>query len=435
MIPKRYLIATLFIAAMLVILAVVQAPRSQRDGGATTGDTVAGMALDSFETLARFELQEGWVPRFQGTLDPDQPDPWPFSGGFNTPWEPASPYLRDQCLALNGPMGASEVVLWHGLEWRHYRFDAPLSSARLDPAKGNRLLVTLRTGSSRFETRLLELPEGRILWVSDSGPWSRFSWDGRAVLLGIEAPAPKGALLLTTRSADSGQTETTLASWEEKDLPPPPKGWAVKPEQLWDDGKDLSGQRLLVPWQPGARLWLPTKDRLWISEASGWTLWGLSASAWVRLDAGSGALSAHPPLSMGRVSLDKDGQAIRQLAPLDAAAWETLPQDMEPWPAYDPEWVWYATTGAIDPWGRRWGTDVDLPLERQREALLRAYKPEWRVASGLRASVQGWLPDGPEVALREAQSVAWVWVGNRVLLVRLKPLERLRRIKPMLKGA
>ena len=38
MIPKRYLIATLFIAAMLVILAVVQAPRFQKEGGAMTGD-------------------------------------------------------------------------------------------------------------------------------------------------------------------------------------------------------------------------------------------------------------------------------------------------------------------------------------------------------------------------------------------------------------
>jgi len=48
--------------------------------------------------------------------------------------------------------------------------------------------------------------------------------------------------------------------------------------------------------------------------------------------------------------------------------------------------------------------------------------------------VLGWLPHGPEVALREAQASAWVWVGNRTLLVRLQPVGRLRRIKTMLKG-
>ena len=221
MIPKRYLIATLFIAAMLVILAVVQAPKSRREGGVMTGETPIALTLETFESLAQLELQEGWVPRFQETRDPDQPDPWPSVGGFNTPWEPASPYLRDQGLALNGPGGTSEVALWRGLEWRHYRFDAPLCSARLDPGKGKYLLVTLRMGPSRFETRLLEVPEGRVLWASDSGPWSRFSWDGRAVLLGLEAP---DALLLATRPVDQVKIEASLAPWDEKALPAPPQG-------------------------------------------------------------------------------------------------------------------------------------------------------------------------------------------------------------------
>ena len=433
MIPKRYLIATLFIAAMLVILAVVQAPRSRNDGGVMTSDTPITLTLSTFETIAQFELQEGWVPRYQDALDPDQPDPWPFPGGFNTPWEPASPYLLDQGLALNGPGGHSEVVLWQGLEWRHYKFDAPLCSARLDPAKGRHLLVTLRMGSSRFETRLLQIPEGRVLWASDSGPWSRFSWDGKAVLLGLEAPPPGGALLLATRSAEKDQTETSLAPWDEKNLPPPPKGWMVRPDQLWDDGKDLSGQRLLVPWQPNARLWFPVRDRLWISDAAGWTLWVLDGVTWRRKDAGSGVLAAHPPLAMGRVSQDKNGLFIRQLAPLDSATWEAVPEDAEPWPAYDPAWAWHRS-GAMDAWDRRWGSDLPgLTPERQREALLRSYRSEWRVAAGLRASVGGWLPSGPEVAMREAQSVAWVWVGNRVLMVRLQPVERLRLIKSILK--
>jgi hypothetical protein len=83
----------------------------------------------------------------------------------------------------------------------------------------------------------------------------------------------------------------------------------------------------------------------------------------------------------------------------------------------------------------RWGNDLPgITPERQRDALLRTFNPEWRVAKGLRASVAGWLPGGPEIALREAQSVAWVWVGTRVLMVQLQPVERLRRIKSMLKG-
>jgi hypothetical protein len=430
-IPKRYLIATLFIAAMLVILAVVQAPRSQKDGGVMTGETSIALTLETFETLAQLELQEGWVPRFQGTRDPDHPDPWPNAGGFNTPWEPASPYLRDQGLALNGPGGVSEVVLWRGLEWRHYRFDAPLCSARLDPGKGKYLLVTLRLSPSRFETRLLEVPEGRVLWASDSGPWSRFSWDGQAVLLGLEGP---DSLLLTTRAVDQVRSEPSLAPWDEKQLPPPPKGWATRPEQLWPDGQDLPGQRLLVPWQPNGRFWFPSKDRLWITEGSGWTLWGSEEGVWRRMDAGPGVLMAHPPLTMGLVSLDGDGLPRRQWSPWYAASWESVAEGLEPWPAYDPAWAWHSG-GAMDAWDARWGRDLPgISAERQRDALLKTFKPEWRVALGLRASVRGWLPYGPEVALREAQAVAWIWVGNRVMMVRLQPAGRLRLIKAMLRG-
>jgi hypothetical protein len=430
-IPKRYLIATLFIAAMLVILAVVQAPRSRRDGGVISSDEPIALTLASFESQAQFELQEGWAPRFEGALDPDQPDPWPFTGGFNQPWEPASPYLLDQGLALNGPGGRSEVALWRGLEWRHYRFDAPLCSARLDPLKNRYLLVTLALGAGRFETRLLEVPEGRVIWASDSGPWSRFSWDGQAVLLGLGTP---GALLLATRPVDREKVETTLAPWDEKGLPPPPKGWAVKPEQLWPDGQDLAGQRLLVPWSGVGRFWFPARDRLWLQDAAGWTLWGLEDGAWHRLAAGQGILAAHPPEAMGRVALEKGAAASRQLSPLDAARWETVDGAVPPWPAYDPAWTWHKGT-VVDAWDHRWGSDLaDLPPERQREAIVGAYRSEWRIASGLRASVRGWLPDGPEVAMREGQAAAWVWVGKRVLLIRLRSVERLRMLKPVLKA-
>lgn len=88
MIPRRYLIATLFIAAMLVLLAVVQAPRSRSAGGFATDAPPPLLSLESFRTLAELPLRDGWSPRFQSTRDPDQPLPWPFGGGFGTPWSP-----------------------------------------------------------------------------------------------------------------------------------------------------------------------------------------------------------------------------------------------------------------------------------------------------------------------------------------------------------
>ena len=434
MIPKRYLFASMFIAAMLMLLAIVQAPRSTREGGAVAANTAVEQTLETFETIAEYRLEDGWAPRFQGAQDPDQQLPWPYGGGFETPWEPASAYLEDQGLALNGPGGHSEVVLWRGLEWRHYRFDAPLASARLDPRKGNRLLVTLALGQGRFETRLLEIPEGRVLWATDSGPWSRFSWDGKAVLLGLKAPQD-GALLLTTLPVDGDRPESTLAPWDEKELPPAPRGWPTKEEHLWDDGKDLTGPRLLVPWQPGARLWFPTRDRLWLANGNQWTLWALEGATWHRQATGPGQLMAQPPLRMGLLVLDKKGEpASRKTSPLGAADWAPVPDDAQAWPEYDPAWVWWQDELAATTWDQRWGKAAPtLPPERQRQTLFHAYRPEWRTAVGLRLSVKGWIPGGPETALREGAEVAWIWVGDRAILVRLQPTLRLKSVKAALK--
>jgi len=388
-IPKRYLIATLFIAAMLVILAVVQAPKSAREGGAFTTAAPTTLVLESFETIAEFRLQDGWAPRFQGALDPDQPEPWPFSGGFGAPWEPASPYLADQGLALNGPGGRSEVVLWRGLEWRHYRFDAPMCSARLDPGKGNRLLVTLMLGPSRFETRLLEVPEGRVLWACDSGPWSRFSWDGKAVFLGLKAPTPEGSILITALPIDGYPPASSLAPWDEADLPPAPKGWPLKADQLWDDGEDLPGARVLVPWTDDSRMWFPRHDRLWISGGGNWSLWALQVDGWHRLGAGVGILDAHPPCSMGRISPSPGESAERFLSSLQDVDWHSVPVDVAAWPAFDPAWTWLSDQAATSAWDTRWGRSGDpLPPERQREVLTKSFNPEWRVSSGLRDSVR-----------------------------------------------
>jgi hypothetical protein len=64
---------------------------------------------------------------------------------------------------------------------------------------------------------------------------------------------------------------------------------------------------------------------------------------------------------------------------------------------------------------------------------MRAFRPEWRTALGLRASVKGWIPEGPEIALREALESAWIWVGDRAILVRLQPSSRLKALRSALK--
>lgn len=430
MIPQRYIIASLFIAAMLLLFAVVQAPRPVSAGGVAAAESPAIMNLGGYETQAEYRLIDGWAPRFQGAQDPDQPDAWPFEGGFGTPWEPASPYLADQGLALNGPGGRSEVVLWRGLEWRHYRFDAPLCSARLDPAKGNRLLITLQMGPARFETRLLEVPEGRVLWSAQSGPWSRFSWDGKAVLVGLSEPAePK--LLLSALPVDGDPGEATLAPWDEPDLPSAPKGIATKVQALSEDGQDLPGLRLEIPWRAGDRVWMPRGDRLWHGGAQGWTLWGLEGMRWRRLAAGPGVLNAHPPLRMALVEPLAGEGMVRKRSSLAKADWTEVASDALPWPAWDAAWAW-RENGAFDAWDQRWNESA-LPPERQRQALFESFRAEWRSAMGLRASVKGWLPRGPEIALREPFGMAWIWVGDRVLMIRLVEVERVRILRKLLR--
>ena len=419
---------------MLLLFAVVQAPRPVSAGGVSAVESPVIMNLGSYQSLAEIRLVDGWAPRFQGTLDPDQGDAWPYEGGFGTPWEPASPYLADQGLALNGPGGRSEVVLWHGLEWRHYRFDAPLTSARLDPAKGNRLLVTLQMGPARFETRLLEMPEGQVLWSAQSGPWSRFSWDGKVALIGFfESGEGKGEsrLLLSVLPCDGEPGEATLAAWDEPGLPAPPRGVATRVDALSDDGRDLPGLRLELPWHAGDRMWLPRGDRFWFGGAQGWSAWGLEDGRWRRLAAGTGILMAHPPKQMALVE-PAPGEGMRRLtSPLDQVAWTEVPPDALPWPAWDAAWAW-RDKGAFDAWDQRWNESA-LPPERQRQALFESYRSDWRAALGLRVSVKGWLPKGPEVALREPFSAAWVWVGDRVLLVRLVEVDRVRILRKLLR--
>jgi hypothetical protein len=246
----------------------------------------------------------------------------------------------------------------------------------------------------------------------------------------LEDPEKEDRLLLSVLAAEADPGPTSLAPWDEKRLPPPPRGWSLRPEQLWDDGKDLPGARLLVPWGEASHLWLPRKDRLWVADAKSWTLWGLEDAEWSRLETGPGLLEAHPPLAIG-LKRPLPGAAFeRETTSMDRASWTPAPAELPAWPDRDPAWAWREDGSALTAWDLRWNeTGAALPRERQREALLNRFRGDWRTALGLRASVKGWLPKGPEVALREAQGAAWIWVGDRILLVHLQETERLRALK------
>jgi hypothetical protein len=128
--------------------------------------------------------------------------------------------------------------------------------------------------------------------------------------------------------------------------------------------------------------------------------------------------------------LSEEGMG-RRTSPLERVDWNPVAADALPWPAWDPAWAWRGD-GACDAWDQRWNESV-LPPERQRQAIFESYRPEWRTSANLRVSVKGWLPRGPEVALREPQGAAWIWIGDRVLLVRLVEVERLRLLRKLLR--
>jgi hypothetical protein len=121
----------------------------------------------------------------------------------------------------------------------------------------------------------------------------------------------------------------------------------------------------------------------------------------------------------------------RKTGPLSKVDWTEAAPEALPWPAWDAAWAW-RDNGAFDAWDQRWNESA-LPPERQRQALFESYRTEWRSAMGLRVSVKGWLPRGPEIALREPLGVGWIWVGDRILLVRLVEVERVRTLRKLLR--
>ena len=167
------------------------------------------------------------------------------------------------------------------------------------------------------------------------------------------------------------------------------------------------------PGTPGDRLDV-LGDRLWVGSVQGWTSWSVQSGQWRRQATGAGLLIAQPPDRMGLVAPLPEEGMVRQTSPVERVEWTPLPQDALPGRPGDAAWVW-RDGGAFDAWDQRWNESA-LPPERQRQSLFETYRPEWRTAMGLRASVKGWLPRGPEVALREPLGVAWVWVGDCILL-------------------
>jgi hypothetical protein len=211
----------------------------------------------------------------------------------------------------------------------------------------------------------------------------------------------------------------------------PPRGLATRLDLLSEDGRDLPGARVELPWHAGDRFWLTLGNRLWHGGAQGWTAWVLEGGRWRRQVTGTGVLNAHPPSRMGLVEPAPEEGMIRLTSPVAKVDWTEVAAAELPWPAWDAAWVW-RDNGAFDAWDQRWN-DSALPPERQRQTLLDSYRSDWRSALGLRASVKGWLPRGPEVALREPTGTAWIWVGDRVLLVRLVEVERVRILRKLLR--
>ena len=176
--------ASLFIGGLLLLLSFSQGLFPESDEavfGRVSTSTL--LQIDDFSVEASLHVEPGWKPVLENRSEPEVTPLGSRSLGF--PWEPTSPFASPQGLALNGPGGRSKVYLWRNLDWRAYPYEVPIVSFRFNPHNSKQALVTFQFGPKRYETQLIDYPENRIRWSIPSGPWSRFSWDGRSVLIGF----------------------------------------------------------------------------------------------------------------------------------------------------------------------------------------------------------------------------------------------------------
>ena len=418
--------ASLFIGALLLLYSLAQGLFQRSDE--VVMDSTSGSVwqqIENFTIEARLRLEPGWRP-----ISPDglEPESYPLGSlFFGLPWEPISPFSSPHGFAMNGPYGRSKVYLWRNLEWRVYPYEAPIVSFRLNPENNKQALITFQFAAHRYETQLIDYPENRTRWSIASGPWSRFSWDGRSVLIGFFEKRQR--LLISTFSVNDEFSKSTLARYQEVGFQKMPEDIATEPEALSEDGQDLPGNRALLIWSKSHQLWFPHYDQLWVSDGSFWTLWHLDSSGWKRSQGGAGQLIPHFPLGfrienpqtntrLGFVHIDD--QAPLSLRTLDRSL-DELPRDAD-------RWFW-SSTGGISYEGHRWGSALSIAPTRWQDELKKAFASETRQALVLRPELQVNLREGPQVQLFEAHGKAWVWTGDQIYLLNLLETPTTRAVR------
>jgi hypothetical protein len=418
--------ASLFIGGLLLLLSFSQGLFLESDEavfGRVSTSTL--LQIEHFSVEASLHVEPGWKPVLENRSEPEVTPLGSRSLGF--PWEPASPFASPQGLALNGPGGRSKVYLWRNLEWRAYPYEVPIVSFRFNPHNSKQALVTFQFGPKRYETQLIDYPENRIRWSIPSGPWSRFSWDGRSVLIGFFEKSNR--LLVTTFSVDEEPSEQSLATYEEPDFQKVPEDVTTRSEALSDDGRDLPGDRVVLIWSKSHQVWFPRRDQLWVSDGFFWTLWHLSSQGWKRTQGGEGRLIPHFPDDFRIEDLQKKITLgfveVRDEAPLSI---RELDRSWDPLPKYSDRWFW-KSMGAISYEGERWGSAQDIPATRWAEELREVYAGETRRVLQLRPELQSDLTQGPRLQLLEAHGKAWVWVGDQIYLINLLDTSTTRAVR------
>lgn len=411
MIPKRYRLA-LFVGLLFLLLALWGQSFKPFETKDESGGPASALTSPKITIEAELRLDPEWVPRLYEPTDPLETSGG--SAGFGMPWESAEAFLGDQGFVLNHPSGISHFMLWRDKAWRVYRFQAPIISARLNPQNNNQGLFTFRYGPKRFETRLMDFPNGNIIWAVASGPWSRFSWDGRSVLLGREEK--KNRLLLASLPTHDDLPAATLAPYDEKEFRPQPLDVAIRPGDLSDEGQGLPGYKIVSVWSPQHRLWFPQQNQLWIADRSYWVLWRLRRGQWRRAQGGEGTLIPILPQAFGLIR--GTDRSLTQLRDTDRPIeFSPVPEGRGLWPT---SMGWFSSSaGGMRPDGMLWGAPMDFKVGEWNSELEKIFRNAWQEDIQLRPSLKTLLPQGPQVRIFYQHQQAWVWVGSRIFLVRL----------------